>query len=282
MQIIHTSHELAQCCQQWRQAGETIAFVPTMGHYHQGHMDLMRHARTLGSKLVVSHFTNFTQFTSEESTKAYPRDAEQDGDIAASLGVDAFFVPTPGQMFTPDHATWVDAPNLTRCLCGQIRPTHFRGVCTEVMKLFMLTQASTAVFGEKDWQQLVIVKRMVQDLFLPITIVSRPTVRSYDGLALSSRNILLTPEESTRACEIYKGLCFAKSLVDQGETSVGFLRDKVLHRWMERIPQARLDYLTVVQPDTLEILEKVGDHALMACAVRVGKARLIDNIMLKG
>ncbi|CAI3240074.1 pantoate--beta-alanine ligase [Desulfovibrio legallii] len=281
MQILTTPHELEAQCRAWRKAGDDIALVPTMGYYHAGHEDLMTHARGLARRLVVSLFVNPTQFGPGEDLEAYPRDPERDAAIAAAHGADVLFRPEPGLMYAPDHATWVEVPELAKGLCGQTRPVHFRGVCTVVLKLFLLTGADVAVFGQKDWQQQAILRRMARDLNVPVRIVTRPTVREADGLALSSRNLYLTPEERAQAPEIRQGLLYARKLAEEGETSVSLLREAVLRRWAERLPLGRLDYLSVVHPESLAPLTEAGDAALMACAVRMGKARLIDNILLR-
>ncbi len=281
MQILTTPHELEAQCRAWRKAGDDIALVPTMGYYHAGHEDLMTHARGLARRLVVSLFVNPTQFGPGEDLEAYPRDPERDAAIAAAHGADVLFRPEPGLMYAPDHATWVEVPELAKGLCGQTRPVHFRGVSTVVLKLFLLTGADVAVFGQKDWQQQAILRRMARDLNVPVRIVTRPTVREADGLALSSRNLYLTPEERAQAPEIRQGLLYARKLAEEGETSVSLLREAVLRRWAERLPLGRLDYLSVVHPESLAPLTEAGDAALMACAVRMGKARLIDNILLR-
>lgn len=281
MQIFTSPQELAAQCRAWHAAGEDIALVPTMGYYHAGHEDLMAHGRSLARRLVVSLFVNPTQFGPGEDLEAYPRDAERDSAIAARHGADALFMPEPASMYAPDHATWVEVPELARGLCGASRPVHFRGVCTVVLKLFLLTQADVAVFGQKDWQQQAILRRMARDLNVPVRIETRETVREPDGLALSSRNVYLTPEERAQAPEIRKGLLYAQKLAREGETGVNLLREAVLRRWAERLPLGRLDYLSIVHPESLAPLDDVTGPALMACAVRMGKARLIDNILLR-
>ncbi len=280
MHIITSPQELAATCLAWHKDRDDIALVPTMGYYHAGHEDLMSYGRTLAKRLVVSLFVNPTQFGPGEDLDAYPRDADHDAGIAAKHGADVLFMPEPASMYAQDHATWVDVPELSRGLCGASRPTHFRGVCTVVLKLFMLTQANVAVFGQKDWQQQAILRRMVRDLNVPVRIETRETVREADGLALSSRNVYLSPEERAQAPEIRKGLLYAQQLARKGETNANLLRDAVLRRWSERLPTGRLDYLTIVHPESLIPLTEVTGPALMACAVRMGKARLIDNILL--
>ncbi len=280
MQIIKETQSIRDCCRQWHTEGQRIVLVPTMGYYHAGHEALMRHARTLGHKVVVSLFVNPTQFAPGEDLAAYPRDFERDCAVAKSLGVDALFAPQVEDMYPPDSATTIAVPALSRGLCGITRPTHFQGVCLVVMKLFMLTQADVAVLGQKDWQQLAVLRRMVCDLNVPINIEGHDIVREADGLAMSSRNVYLTPQERAEAPEIQKALRFAKDMVAKGEKNVALLQQMVLSRWAETMPSGRLDYLSVVDANTLEPQEIVGEASLMACAVRMGKARLIDNILL--
>lgn len=281
MQILITSQDLAAQCRLWHAQGEDVALVPTMGYYHAGHEDLMTHARGLAKRLVVSLFVNPAQFGPGEDLEAYPRDAERDAAIAASHGADVLFMPEPGSMYAPDHATWVEVPELAKGLCGQSRPIHFRGVCTVVLKLFLLTQADVAVFGQKDWQQQAIIRRMVRDLNVGTRIETRPTTREADGLALSSRNVYMTAEERAQAPEIRAALLYAQKLTQEGEKSAALLREAVLRRWAERLPLGRLDYLSIVHPESMAPLGTVDGPALMACAVRMGKARLIDNILLR-
>lgn len=280
MRILNTPAELAGQCRQWHQNGETIALVPTMGYYHEGHKDLIKYGRTLANRLVVSLFVNPAQFGPTEDLAAYPRDLKRDSAIAEELGADILFAPAPEEMYAEDHATWVETPELASVLCGRSRPIHFRGVCTIVLKLLLLTQADFAVFGEKDWQQLAIIRRMTRDLNVPTQIHSRPTVREADGLALSSRNVYLTAEERKQAPQIRQGLLQAQKLCENGESNCNRIRAEVLGWWSNHLPLGRLDYLSIVHPESLQQLETITDKAVMACAIRMGKARLLDNIML--
>jgi pantoate--beta-alanine ligase len=184
-------------------------------------------------------------------------------------------------MYAPDHATWVEVPELAQNLCGESRPTHFRGVCTVVMKLFMLTLPHVAVFGQKDWQQLAILKRMVRDLNIPVDIQGHPIVREKDGLALSSRNAYLTPEEREHAPFIRKALLEARKLAQQGETDALVIKDFIRQRLGQTMPMAEPDYIEMVDPNSIQPIMAVADSALIAVAVRLGKARLIDNILIK-
>lgn len=280
MQIFTDPQALAAQCRAWRHAGEDIALVPTMGYYHAGHEDLMAHARGLARRLVVSLFVNPAQFGPNEDLESYPRNAARDSAIAEAQGADALFMPEPGAMYAQDHATWVEVPQLARGLCGASRPVHFRGVCTVVLKLFLLTGADVAVFGQKDWQQQAIIRRMARDLNVPTRIVARPTTREPDGLAMSSRNVYLTPEERAQAPQIRQALLAARAAAKVGESDVGRLRAQVLRHWACHLPGGEADYLEIVHPESLEPLARVDGPALMACAVKLGKARLIDNILL--
>lgn len=281
MQIFTNPQDLAAQCRSWHAAGEDIALVPTMGYYHAGHEALMDQGRGLAKRLVVSLFVNPTQFGPNEDLSAYPRDIERDTQIAAAHGADAIFIPEPASMYAEDHATWVEVPDLSRIMCGLSRPTHFRGVCTVVLKLFMITQADVAVFGQKDWQQQAILRRMVRDLNVPVRIETCPIVREEDGLALSSRNVYLTEEERRQAPWIHRGLQLARDMAQKGQTHAKILRESALCTWADHLTLGRLDYLSVVDPVSMEPLDTVDGPALMACAIRMGKARLIDNILLR-
>ncbi len=244
----------------------------------------MRHARqkadACGGKVVVSLFVNPTQFAPGEDLASYPRDLERDAALASAAGVDVLFTPEAQDMYPAGSATRVTVPELSTGLCGITRPTHFHGVCLVVMKLFMLTQADVAIFGQKDWQQLAIIRRMVCDLNVPIEILGHEIVREADGLAMSSRNVYLSPEERAEAPQIQQGLRFVKEMVAQGEKNTAILQQMLLARWAEKLTLGRLDYVSVVDAATLEPQETVGEASLLACAVRMGKARLIDNILL--
>lgn len=282
MLILDNPAALREKCKEWHQTDETIALVPTMGYYHAGHAALIQAGRKLANNLVVSLFVNPAQFGPGEDLAQYPRDLERDAAIAEENGADILFAPAPEAMYRAAHATWVEVPEMGKRLCGQSRPTHFRGVCTIVLKLLMLTQADFAIFGEKDWQQQAILKRMVSDLDIGTELVTVPTVREADGLAMSSRNVYLTEDERRQAPHIRQGLERAKAIAISGETDVRILRQAVLAYWAKHLPTARLDYLSIVDPDTLDNIDNIAGTALMACAVRLGKARLIDNLLLSG
>jgi len=280
MQILKDSNEFHKLCLELRAQGQRLALVPTMGAHHAGHLSLMRAAKAADARVLVSLFVNPAQFGPGEDLAAYPRDPERDAESARLAGADILFMPDPQDMYLSDHATWVHVPALARTLCGISRPDHFRGVCTVVLKLLLLSQAHLAFFGEKDWQQLAIIRRMTRDLNVPVEIRGCPVVREADGLALSSRNIYLTPEERAQAPQLQAGLQQARELVRRGERSAPVLYAAVREHWIRHLPLGQEDYLSLVHPHSLENLETSGEAALMACAVRLGKARLIDNIHL--
>lgn len=281
MNIITDPQELQQQCLAWRRQGLRTGLVPTMGYLHDGHMALMRHARTLCDRLVTSIFLNPAQFGPGEDLDKYPHDPEGDRTKAEACGTDLLFMPEPSAMYAPDHATWIDVPDLGRHLCGARRPGHFRGVCTVVNKLFMLAQPEVAVFGRKDWQQLAILRRMVRDLNIPVTIVGHDIVREADGLALSSRNAYLTPAERAAAPAIRQGLVQLAEMLHKGErdpeVAKRFLRDE----FAATLPMGKVDYIELVDPDDITPVTTVTGPVLAAVAVAVGKARLIDNILIE-
>lgn len=280
MQSITDPETLRARCFRWRCHGLTTALVPTMGAFHPGHASLMRWARENADRVVVSLFVNPAQFGPGEDLAAYPRDPERDGALVEECGADALFMPAEADIYAPDHATWVAVPGLSDVLCGRSRPTHFRGVCTVVCKLLLLTLPSLAVFGRKDWQQLAVIRRMARDLLIPSRIVGRPIVREPDGLAMSSRNAYLSPAQRDQAPNLYAGLLRAKESVQSGcMSSKELLRD--LAGWYAAtLPEGRIDYLELVDPDSLQPVTSLDRPALLAVAVHLGRARLIDNILL--
>lgn len=282
MQIITEPQMLQQTCLRWRADGVHTALVPTMGYYHAGHESLMAHARATSEKVVVSLFVNPTQFGPDEDLAAYPRDLERDAAIAEAQGVDVLFTPKPEDIYHTNHATWVEVPSLSKTMCGVARPTHFRGVCTVVLKLLMLTMPRLAVFGQKDWQQLAIIRRMVRDLNIPVDIAGRPIAREADGLALSSRNIYLGPEERMQAPHIHHGLALGKALAQGGERDPEAIKTAIRRYWAQNMPLGEEDYLTIIDPVSLEPVTRLTDTVLCATAVRLGRARLLDNMMLLG
>jgi pantoate--beta-alanine ligase len=270
----------------WRREGRRIAFVPTMGALHEGHLALLRGACGRGDVLVLSIFVNPTQFNRTEDFQHYPRDLERDLALAESVGVDCAFTPEAGAMSPPGHQTWVQPGSLAEHLCGPFRPGHFRGVCTVVVALFNIVQPDVAVFGEKDFQQLQIVRRMVRDLHLPVEIVAHPTVRDAAGLALSSRNERLSPADRAAALVIPRGLEAARALYASGERRARALWSAATRSIAAAParpgggPSVRLEYCQVCDLETLEDVERVERPVLVAVAAHVGPVRLIDNVVL--
>ena len=262
-----------------RKLREPIVLVPTMGALHHGHAELLRYARRLAGKrgqVAASIFVNPTQFGPREDFSRYPRPWKNDLKVCREAGVDLVFAPSAEEMYFPDRSIFVDESTLSRNLCGASREGHFRGVCTVVAKLFLIVQPETAVFGEKDWQQLAIIRRMVRDLNFPVKIVGHPTVREADGLATSSRNTYLTPEERQVAPQLYQALRQASA----GKTVGQIL--KTGRRLLEEIPGATVDYLELVDAETLADVKKLDRPMRLATAVFLGKTRLIDNIPVSG
>jgi len=259
-----------------RARGERIAFVPTMGFLHAGHTALMDEARRHGDKVVLSIFVNPLQFGPNEDLERYPRDLPGDLAKATAHGVDAMFLPTPANMYPPGHQTTVQVHQLEQGLCGGSRPGHFVGVATVVCKLFNIVRAHVAVFGEKDFQQLAIIRRMVRDLDMPVEIVSLPTVREADGLAMSSRNKYLSPDERQRATALSRALFAARAACAAGETDPTKLVAGVTAALRDQV--TRIDYVELRDAETLQPLVVVDRPAVMAVAAFVGRTRLIDNV----
>ncbi len=263
-----------------RQARETIAFVPTMGYFHEGHLALMHEARRRGNHVVVSVFVNPTQFAPGEDFNAYPRDLDRDLTMAGSAGADIVFSPSAAEMYQEGADTFINQNRLPARLCGLSRPTHFSGVLTVVAKLLHIVNPHVAVFGQKDWQQLAIIRKMAADLNFDIDIIGHPTVREKDGLAMSSRNARLDPNLRGAALSLYQSLTVAEDQVRNGETDA----DAVIRAAEKRItahPENRIDYIRICDPDTLDDVSNIAGPALMAIAVHVGRVRLIDNILLR-
>lgn len=280
MEIIAAPQEMQALARRWREQGLTIAFVPTMGYFHRGHLSLMEYGRSVGDKLAVSLFVNPTQFGPGEDLDRYPRDLDRDAALAREVGVDVLFTPAPEQMYPPGYQTYVTVEEVSRGLCGASRPGHFRGVATVVLKLFNIVMPHVAIFGEKDYQQLVVIRRLVADLNLPIEVVGRPIVREEDGLAMSSRNTYLSPEERRAALCLYQALQAARRLVSAAREN---RREEILaavRQVISQTPYTRIDYLALVDPETLEEVDTVQGEARLALAVWVGNTRLIDNCLL--
>lgn len=280
MKVIHSPNAVRAEVMQWRCHGHQVGLVPTMGYWHAGHTSLLDAARQRCSKVVASIFVNPTQFGPNEDLDRYPRNLENDFALADKHGVDLVFCPEVQDMYAPDHDTWVEVPRLSQGLCGASRPGHFRGVATVVTKLFWIVQPHMAFFGEKDWQQLAVIRAMVRHLSCPVEIIGCPTVREPDGLAMSSRNTYLTAEERAQAPALFGMLQDLRRRVAKGQTDVRALKDAA-HRYLaEHLPLGRLDYLELVHPDTLLPRTQVEPPTLAAVALFLGKARLIDNCLL--
>jgi len=279
MEIISDPKEMLGRAFEWRGQELRIVLAPTMGCFHRGHLSLMEYGKTVGDKLVVSLFVNPAQFGPHEDLDRYPRDLERDAALAREVGVDALYTPAAAAMYPPGYQTYVEVEALSQGLCGASRPGHFRGVATVVLKLFNQVQPHTAVFGEKDYQQLAVIKRLAADLDLTVQVVGRPIVREADGLAMSSRNTYLNPEERAAALCLYRSLIAARELVVSGAQS----RDNILEAVRQIItsnPHTRIDYLALVDPKTLREVETIKNEARLLLAVWVGHTRLIDNTLL--
>jgi len=281
MQVLHDAQAFRERCSAARLAGQRVALVPTMGALHEGHLTLAREARRHAEFVAASVFVNPTQFGPSEDLARYPRDLDGDGRKLASCGVDLLFAPPVEVMYPAGEQIRVQVGSLAAPLCGAFRPGHFEGVATIVTKLFALVGPAVAVFGRKDYQQLQVIRRLVRDLLLPVEVIGVPTVREADGLAMSSRNLYLQPDERQRALGLVRGLRAAAALFAQGERRAGVLQAAALAP-VEAIA-TRIDYVSVAEPDTLAVLDGdslVGDRALVAIAARVGATRLIDNTVL--
>ena len=280
MKVIESIKEMKEASQAFRDNGKSIVFVPTMGYLHEGHLSLMKKGKEAGDVLIVSIFVNPTQFGKGEDLERYPRDIERDKELCKGEGVDILFAPKAGDIYPDGYQTYVDVEDVTKNLCGASRTGHFRGVATVVMKLFNIVRPDYAIFGEKDFQQLVTIKRLVKDLNMDVNVIGMPIVREADGLAMSSRNSYLSKEERRAALNIYRALRAAKEVFDEGERSASVLLNEA-KRVIEIEPIVVLDYIKLVDVETMEDLERVEDEALLAAAVRIGKTRLIDNIILR-
>jgi len=280
MKIITTVREMQTEAKKLRQAGKIIGFVPTMGYLHEGHLSLIRIARKRADVVVISIFVNPTQFGPNEDLDKYPRDIKRDEKLASETGVDIIFYPSNEEMYPERYLTYVTVEKITETLCGASRPGHFRGVTTICTKLFNIVKPHFAVFGEKDYQQAVVIKQMVRDLNLDMEIITGPIIRESDGLAMSSRNAYLSPEERQDALILNRSLKFAEEMVLKGEKRAEVI-GKTVREMIEEKKSTGVDYVSVVDPDTLAPLKKIENRALIAVAVFVGDTRLIDNRIVK-
>ena len=280
MKIISSIQEMQAYAEGARQAGKIIALVPTMGYLHQGHLSLIRLAREHANLVITSIYVNPTQFGANEDLDSYPRDLERDQVMAGEAGTDVLFVPNDQLMYPPGYQTFVTVEKLTKRLCGRSRPTHFRGVTTVVTKLFNIVKPHIAVFGQKDAQQTIVIRRMVEDLNFDIKILEGPIIRHEDGLAMSSRNRYLSPQERAEATILYQSLRLAESMIVDGERDPKKIRE-AMHDLIDGIASSRIDYIEIVDTRDLEPVNVIEGEILIAIAVFIGKARLIDNIRLK-
>ncbi len=279
MRLLHDPHEMQQTALAFRRQGKRIAFVPTMGFLHEGHASLLREGRKRGDLLVLSIFVNPTQFGPNEDLDRYPRNLEGDCALAEACGVDIVFAPTAAGMYPPGFQTTVSLGPLTEPLCGASRPGHFNGVAVVVTKLFGIVLPDVALFGKKDFQQLAIIRQMTVDLNLPVEIVGMPIVRELDGLAMSSRNSYLSPEERQQALCLSRAVQQVRALFVQGETSVDRLLSAARAQ-IEAVPAAVIEYLELRDATTLSLARQADQGTLLALAVRIGSTRLIDNTLL--
>lgn len=277
MKIVSTIEEVRNQVREWKKEGNTVGFVPTMGYLHEGHMSLIDAAGE-NDKVVVSIFVNPMQFGPNEDLASYPRDLDHDAKLCEEHGVDLIFHPTPEEMYGDNFYAYVDMNVLTQELCGLSRPVHFRGVCTVVAKLFNIVTPDKAYFGQKDAQQLAVIKRMVKDLNMPLAIVGCPIIREEDGLARSSRNTYLSAEERKAALVLSRSIFLGKEMVEKGERDCAKIIAAMTAE-IEKEPLAKIDYVKIVDLDTMQQVEKIGGGILAAIAVYIGKTRLIDNFM---
>ncbi len=280
MKIVNTINEVREAVKAWHKQGLTVGLVPTMGYLHEGHASLIARASKENDRVVVSDFVNPIQFAPNEDLASYPRDIDRDAKVCEENGADIIFHPTPEEMYHKDFSTFVDITGPSEELCGKSRPIHFRGVCTVVSKLFLIASPDRAYFGQKDAQQLAVIKRMVRDLNFDIEIVGCPIIREADGLAKSSRNTYLSPEERKAAVILHKALEKGKELVLNGEKSAKVVIDTVT-QIINSEPLAKIDYVQVVDFPNIKVVEDINGDILTAVAVYIGKTRLIDNFIIE-
>ena len=279
MKIVSTIKEVKEIVSGWKKQDLSVGFVPTMGYLHEGHGRLITKARENNDKVVVSIFVNPMQFGPSEDLASYPRDLEKDSAFCESLGADLIFHPEPSEMYTDSFCSYVDMSVLTEELCGLSRPVHFRGVCTVLTKLFNIVQPDRAYFGQKDAQQLAVVKHMVEDLNMNLEIIGCPIVREEDGLAKSSRNTYLSEEERKAALILSKTIFMGQKMVEEGETDAAKLVEAMKAN-IQTEPLAKIDYVKAVDGLTMQQIPEIKSPALVAIAVYIGKTRLIDNFIV--
>lgn len=276
MQIVQTIHEMQAIAEAERRRGRRIAFVPTMGYFHEGHLNLMRVGRKEADCLAVSIYVNPTQFAPTEDFAAYPRDLERDQRLAEGVGVDWVFSPDNREMYPEGYQTHVEVEGVTKNLCGASRPHFFRGVATVCTKLFHIVKPHVTVFGRKDFQQYVTIRRMVRDLNMDIEVIGMQTTREPDGLAMSSRNVYLKPSERESALSLSRSLRLAKERHERGERDAAVILSEI-RNFIQGQPHTEIDYVRICDTETMSDIPRIEGEAVLALAVRVGKTRLIDN-----
>lgn len=281
MNIVSSVADVRSQVKDWRRQGLSVGLVPTMGYLHEGHKSLILRAVAENDRVVVSDFVNPIQFGPNEDLDSYPRDLDADARLCEAAGAHLIFHPRPEDMSASDFCTFVDMSHLTEGLCGKTRPTHFRGVCTVVSKLFHIVAPDRAYFGQKDAQQLAVIRRMVRDLNFDIEIIGCPIVREEDGLAKSSRNTYLNPEERKAAVVLSRAVFLARSLMERGERNASVVL-AAMRACIESEPLARIDYVEAVDAVSMQPVERIQGPVLCAVAVYIGKTRLIDNVTFEG
>ncbi len=279
MECVKTIDEMRRLRRKWGKENKIVCLVPTMGYFHDGHLALMDKASEVADRVVVSLFVNPTQFGPGEDYEKYPRDLDRDLELAKGHGVHAVFIPPVDQIYPEPQLTWVEVEQLTEGLCGASRPGHFRGVATVVLKFFNIVTPEKAIFGKKDFQQLQVIKKMVRDLDVPVEIVELETVREPDGLAMSSRNAYLNKRQRRDALCLFKSLELAEGLVRRGTRDTEVILGKITEL-IEEIPEARIDYIFMGDPNTLRPVKRIDAPTILALAVWIGETRLIDNRLI--
>lgn len=281
MKIAYTVEDVKSQVRQWKKEGLTVGLVPTMGYLHEGHESLIKRAVAENDRVVVSVFLNPTQFAPNEDLASYPRDFEADTKLCEEAGAALVFHPEPSEMYAEDACTFVDMTAVTKELCGKSRPIHFRGVCTVVNKLMNISMADRAYFGQKDAQQLAVIRRMVRDLNMNVEVVGCPIIREADGLAKSSRNTYLSEEERKAGLVLSQAVKLGQKLVAEGEKSAAAVTG-AMSELISAEPLAKIDYVSMVSWDSIEPVETIEGPVLVAMAVYIGKTRLIDNFIYEG
>lgn len=281
MKIAYTVEDVKSQVRQWKKEGLTVGLVPTMGYLHEGHESLIKRAVAENDRVVVSVFLNPTQFAPNEDLASYPRDFEADTKLCEGAGAALVFHPEPSEMYAEDACTFVDMTAVTKELCGKSRPIHFRGVCTVVNKLMNISMADRAYFGQKDAQQLAVIRRMVRDLNMNVEVVGCPIIREADGLAKSSRNTYLSEEERKAGLVLSQAVMLGQKLVAEGERSAAAVTG-AMSELISAEPLAKIDYVSMVSWDSIEPVETIEGPVLVAMAVYIGKTRLIDNFIYEG